>query len=190
MKLSGTRTIPAARETVAAALNDPDMLAACLPGCRSLTRTDDGTLQAEVLAAVGPVKALFRGDVEVDATGAPAHYRLSGRGRSTAGFAQGHADIMLDPAGGAATAVQYAVDAKVGGKLAQMGSRLIDATAKKYADQFFRCLDAKLGEPVQSESPAVATAAEVAPPRGGVPMMLWAGLLIAAVLALIAFILL
>ncbi len=137
MELKGSRTIAADRATVWAALNDADVLKACIPGCTDLTGSPDEGFEAKVTQKVGPVKANFAGAVKLSDVVDGESYKISGEGKGgAAGFAKGGASVALaDVEGG--TELTYDVDAKVGGKLAQLGSRLIDSFAKKMADQFF-----------------------------------------------------
>ena len=137
MELTGTRIIAAPREAVWAALNDAETLRACIPGCEELTGNPEDGFEAIVRQKVGPVKATFKGAVQLSDVVAPVSYRISGEGKGgVAGFAKGGADVRLAevPEG---TELTYAVDAKVGGKIAQLGSRLIDSFAAKMADTFF-----------------------------------------------------
>ena len=137
MELTGTRTIAADRATVWAALNDPEVLKACIPGCQELTGSAEEGFEATVVQKVGPVKATFRGAVTLEDVNAPVSYRIVGEGKGgAAGFAKGDAAVTLAevPEG---TELSYTVDAKVGGKLAQLGSRIVDGFAKKMADKFF-----------------------------------------------------
>ena len=137
MEMSGEYRISASRETVWRALNDPDVLRACIPGCQELERTSETGFAATVKAKVGPVSATFKGEVELDDIDPPAGYRIQGEGKGgVAGFAKGGADVRLAEDGDE-TVLTYNADAKVGGKLAQIGSRLIAGTARKLADQFF-----------------------------------------------------
>jgi carbon monoxide dehydrogenase subunit G len=137
MDMTGEYRIPAAREKVWAALNDPNTLKASLPGCESLEKISDQEFVAAVVAKVGPVKAKFNGNVTLSNLNPPESYTISGEGKGgAAGFAKGGADVRLVEEG-AATILTYTAKADVGGKLAQLGSRLIDGTAKKMADEFF-----------------------------------------------------
>ena len=140
MKMSGQESIPAPREQVWKALNDPAILKQSITGCKELEKTSDTEFSAVVQAKVGPVKATFNGDVKLSNLKAPESYVLSGQGKGgVAGFAKGKATVKLEEAdGGAATLLSYDVDAQVGGKLAQIGSRLISSTAKKMANDFFK----------------------------------------------------
>lgn len=139
MDMTGQQTIPAPRETVWEALNDPEVLKACIPGCEEIEKTGDTGFTAKVAAKVGPVKAKFSGAVELKDLNPPVSYTIAGEGKGgAAGFAKGGAKVELEEAdGGAATVLKYEVNASVGGKLAQIGGRLIDSTAKKYANDFF-----------------------------------------------------
>lgn len=137
MEMQGEYKIPASRDVVWEALNDPDVLSACIPGCKSLERTGDNGYAATVQAKVGPVKATFKGEVTLSDIDPPNGYRISGEGKGgAAGFAKGGATVTLTEDGDG-TLLSYTVDANVGGKLAQIGSRLIDSTSKKLAGEFF-----------------------------------------------------
>ncbi len=139
MDMTGQHTIPAPRQTVWEALNDPDVLKQCIPGCEEIERTGDDGFAAKVSVKVGPVKAKFGGQVTLSDIDPPNGYTISGEGKGgAAGFAKGGAKVSLaDAEGGAATVLSYEVNASVGGKLAQIGARLIDSTARKYANDFF-----------------------------------------------------
>ena len=145
MKMNGEFRVPTDRETVWRALNDPEVLKDCLPGCQEIEKTSETEMSATLVIKVGPVKATFAGGVTFSDLDPPNGYTLSGQGQGgAAGFASGEARVRLIDEGGA-TVVEYEVDAKVGGKLAQIGSRLIDSTAKKLSKQFFDSLAEKLG---------------------------------------------
>ena len=138
MDMSGEYVIAANREKVWEALNDPDILRACIPGCESLEMTSPTEMTATVVAKVGPVKAKFTGAVELQNINAPEGYTIAGEGKGgIAGFAKGGADVKLEEVADG-TRLTYVANAQVGGKLAQIGSRLIDSTAKKMANQFFK----------------------------------------------------
>lgn len=129
--------INASRDVVYAALNDPDVLRACIPGCQELEKQSDTALTAKVTLKIGPVKAKFNGDVTLDQSGAPDAFSLSGKGNGgVAGFAKGGADVILEDHG-ATTILKYTAKAEIGGKIAQLGSRLLASTAKKLSGQFF-----------------------------------------------------
>ena len=137
MKMTGERTIPAPQSRVWEALNDPEVLKQSIPGCIELVKHSPSEFSAKVMAKVGPVKATFAGDVTLSNLNPPHSYRISGKGTGgVAGFAEGGAEVRLEDAGGQ-TRLVYDVDAKVGGKLAQIGSRLIESTARRMADDFF-----------------------------------------------------
>ena len=136
MTMTGEVELPATRQVVWEALNDPEVLKACIPGCQSLEKVGD-SLQAVAKVKVGPVAATFKGKVDLLDLDPPNGYRISGEGEGgVAGFAKGGATVKLSdiPEG---TKLAYDVEAQVGGKIAQLGARLIDGVAKKMADQFF-----------------------------------------------------
>ena len=160
MDMKGEYRIPAPREAVWEALNDPEVLAACIPGCQELTKTSDTTFEATVQAKVGPVKAKFSGAVALSDIDPPNGYTISGEGKGgAAGFAKGGAKVALAEDAGE-TVLTYDVDANVGGKLAQIGSRLIDSTAKKMANEFFGSFVEQVA--ARTGAPAAAEAAETA----------------------------
>jgi carbon monoxide dehydrogenase subunit G len=162
MELKGEYRIAAPREKVWAMLNDPLVLRDCIPGCESLEGSAADGFSARVTTKVGPVKATFNGAVTLTNVRPPESYTISGEGKGgVAGFAKGGADVRLT-ADSAGTVLAYAVNAQVGGKLAQLGARLIDSTAKKLSDQFFSCLAAKAGASVTAAATASATAAPFA----------------------------
>ena len=137
MELSGTRTISLSREAVWEALNDPEVLRACIPGCQELSGSPDEGFEAKVTQKVGPVKATFKGSVRLSDIVEPKSYTISGEGKGgAAGFAKGSAAVKLTEVE-EGTELSYEVEARVGGKLAQIGSRLIAGTARKLANEFF-----------------------------------------------------
>lgn len=137
MDMNGERRIPAPRQRVWEGLNDPEILKQCIPGCETIAKTSDTEFTAKVVARVGPVRASFAGKVTLSDLDPPLGYTISGEGTGgVAGFAKGGAKVTLEEEGGE-TVLRYGVQAQVGGKLAQIGSRLIDATARKMAEQFF-----------------------------------------------------
>lgn len=137
MKMNGEEIIAASRETVWKALNDPQVLKASIPGCEQIVKHSDTQLEARVTVKVGPVKAGFTGIVNLSDLNPPNSYRISGEGKGVAGLASGGADVRLEDADGGGTRLSYDVDAQVGGKLAMLGSRLINSTARSLATQFF-----------------------------------------------------
>ena len=137
MDMTGERLIPAPRQKVWDALNDPEVLKACIPGCESLEKTADNELRATASIKIGPIGARFNGRVQLTDLDPPTSYRISGEGQGgVAGFAKGGANVHLDDQGDG-TLLKYVVNAQVGGKIAQLGARLIDATSKQMADIFF-----------------------------------------------------
>ncbi len=137
MTMTGEYLLPADRQHVWDALNDAEILKRCIPGCESLERVGDAQFAAVATAKVGPVKARFKGQVTLTDLDPPNGYRISGEGTGgVAGFAKGGAKVRLEDAEGG-TRLTYDVDAQVGGKIAQLGGRLINGVAKKYADEFF-----------------------------------------------------
>ncbi len=162
MKMSGEERIAAPREAVYAALNDPDVLKAAIPGCKELNKLSDTEMEAKVGLAVGPVRATFTGAVTLTDLDPPRGYRIVGEGKGgAAGFAKGGASVTLEEDGDA-TILRYDVDADVGGKLAQLGSRLIDSTSKKLAKQFFE----KFGSMVEDSQGAAQASGEAGAPAG------------------------
>ncbi|HEX6121197.1 MAG TPA: carbon monoxide dehydrogenase subunit G [Dongiaceae bacterium] len=164
MDLTGEYRIPAPRQTVWAALNDPEVLKACIPGCEELNKTSDTEFVARVVARIGPVKAGFGGKVTLSDLDPPNGYTISGEGQGgAAGFAKGGAKVRLEAAdGGAATTLRYSADAQIGGKLAQIGSRLVEGSAKKLADEFFAAFAVQVAAsaPAAPEVPAQAASPE------------------------------
>ncbi|CUH40257.1 hypothetical protein JSE7799_02987 [Jannaschia seosinensis] len=154
MELTGSRIIAAPRETVWGHLNDPETLRACIPGCEELSGSAEEGFEATVKQKVGPVKATFKGVVTVSDANPPESYRIAGEGKGgVAGFAKGGADVRLleVPEG---TELAYSVDAKVGGKIAQLGSRVVDSFAAKMADTFFENFKARVeGAGVSPQDP-------------------------------------
>ena len=153
MELSDEIMIPAPRDKVYAALNDPDVLKDCIPGCEELEKTSDTDLAAKVRLKIGPVKARFGGTVTLDPSEAPERFSLTGQGNGgAAGFAKGGADVHLTEVEGG-TLLKYDARAEIGGKLAQLGNRLVQGTAKKLSAQFF----ADFAERVGNETAEPAT---------------------------------
>ena len=203
MDLTGEYRIPAPRETVWAALNNPDVLKACIPGCEELNKTSDTEFVARVVAKIGPVKAGFGGKVTLSDIDPPNGYTISGEGQGgAAGFAKGGAKVRLEAVdGGAATVLHYSADAQIGGKLAQIGSRLVEGSARKLADEFFAAFAAQAAaaapapaadqpasqpaasQPVSQPAPIVASATS-----SGLSPVLWIIGLVVIVAAILAFV--
>ena len=144
MEMKGEQLIPAPQKVVWSALNDPQMLKECVPGCESITLAGDNTYEVLMVARVGPVAAKFKGKLVLSDINPPQSYSLSFEGQGgPAGFAKGGAQVSLLPQG-ILTKLSYDVKASVGGKLAQIGSRLVDAAARKVAEDFFRTFNEKI----------------------------------------------
>jgi carbon monoxide dehydrogenase subunit G len=158
MDMNGEYQIAAPRQRVWEALNDPEVLRQCIPGCEEIVKLSDVEWTAKVTAKVGPVKAKFAGKVTLSDLDPPNGYTITGEGTGgAAGFAKGGAAVKLIDQG-AGTVLSYTVKAQVGGKLAQVGSRLIDGVSRKLAEEFFACFAAMLSAPAGAEaaaSPAV-----------------------------------
>ena len=164
MDFTGRYSIPATPETVWAALNDPAVLKACIPGCERIEKTSPTDFAAVATLKIGPVKATFKGKVVLSELDPPHRLLLSGEGQGgVAGFAKGNAEVVLTP-DGSDTVLSYTARANVGGKLAQIGQRLIDGAARQIADDFF----ARFAKSVAAAEPAATVAemplAEAAPP--------------------------
>ncbi len=207
MDMSGERRIPAPRTRVWDALNDPEMLRAAIPGCESVTRTADDAFEAKLALKIGPMAAKFGAKVKLENVVAPASYTISGEGNGGAmGFAKGGADVALEELGPEETMLRYTVKAQVGGKMAQLGARLIDSTAKQMSDQFFDRFAAALTPPAPEPEAAPQAAAAPAAPRPpittpagisifdllpeaplGIPLMAWIGSAIMLVILLLMF---
>ena len=176
------------------ALNDPAVLQQCIPGCETIEKTSDTEFAARVVAKVGPVRAAFNGKVTLSDLDPPKAYTISGEGSGgVAGFAKGAAKVRLD-GDGDATTLRYEVAAHVGGKLAQIGSRLIDATARKMAEDFFARFSAVVGAAAPAATVEAAGAGEAvaapapAPTRKGLPPAVWiTGLAVVVALMLYYF---
>lgn len=170
MEMTGEYTIPAPRERVWQALNDPETLKRAIPGCREIEKITDTEFTAKVVAKVGPVSATFGGKVNLTDLDPPKAYTISGEGTGgVAGFARGSAKVRLDDEGAESTRLHYEVQAHVGGKLAQIGSRLIDATSRKMADDFFGRFVEALSPPAKGNGAAASEAAAAPAPRMSEP---------------------
>lgn len=201
MEMTGEQRLPAPREVVWAALNDPEVLKQCIPGCEEIEKLSDTEMTAKVAVKVGPVSAKFTGQVTLSDLDPPNGYTISGEGKGgVAGFGKGGAKVTLAPDGDG-TILRYEVTASVGGKLAQIGARLIDATAKKMAEDFFGRFSGIVSAKAGGGAPAVADAAapaapaeppqtpslgtmlgSVGAPRSGLSPMTWVSLIVVIVL--------
>jgi uncharacterized protein len=157
MDFTGRYQIPAAPQAVWIALNDPEVLKACVPGCQALTKSDDNHFAATATLKIGPVKATFKAAIALSEQDPPHRCVLKGEGQGgVAGFARGEAEVLLAP-DGAGTMLTYTAKATVGGKLAQIGQRLIDGAAKQLADDFFSRFAATLAPPATLDAPDAET---------------------------------
>ena len=196
MDFAGQYRIPAAPETVWTAINDPEILKACIPGCREMAQTDPTHFQAAVQLKIGPVQATFKGQVSLDEMEPPRRCVIAGEGQGgVAGFARGSAEVLL-AAEGDDTLLSYTAKANVGGKLAQIGQRLIDGAAKQIADEFFAKfaetvgVKAAAGQPPAPRElvPEAPAAAGTAAPREGLAPEIWVvGLIGVIVILLVLF---
>lgn len=194
MDMTGERRIAATRQTVWQALNDPVVLKASIPGCESLEKLSDTDMKATAAVKIGPISARFTGAVHLTDLDPPNGYSIGGEGQGgVAGFAKGGARVRLEDEGGA-TLLRYEVHAQVGGKIAQLGARLIDASAKQMADAFFDRFSKEVAPPPQTvsppsaiEAPAERHVAPALPPSAispfalvprepfGLPLVAWIG---------------
>ncbi|MBL8831451.1 MAG: carbon monoxide dehydrogenase subunit G [Rhodospirillales bacterium] len=188
MNLSGEYRLPLPRRTVWAGLNDPDILRQCIPGCEDLAKVSDTELTAKVGLKIGPMTAKFTGKVTLSDLDPPNGYKIAGEGQGgVAGFGKGSAVVTLEEDGSGGTILRYTADSQVGGKMAQLGSRLIDATAKKLADEFFGKFAETVAAPASADAaPAPAQSAEAPVPAasgdaGGLPQSVWIAALVVAV---------
>ena len=178
MEMSNTQLVPASQERTWQALNRPEILKACIPGCETIEKVSDTEYTLAMTARVGPVSAKFKGRMRIEDVKPPESYTLVFEGQGgAAGFAKGGAKVRLAPEDNG-TRLSYTVNAQVGGKLAQIGSRLIDGAAKKMADDFFGAFVTELGG-----VPAGAEASARASP-GKMRLWLWIGVGIAAIVIL------
>ena len=170
MQMTGQRILPVSPQQAWNALNDPEMLKACIPGCESVTLTGPDQYEVLMAARIGPVAAKFKGKLTQSDVVEPVSYKISFDGQGgVAGFGKGSADVRLT-AVDAGTQLDYDVSAQVGGKIAQIGSRLVDAAAAKIADEFFASFETKLGEvAAASAASSAAAAAGASSPAGDAP---------------------
>ena len=194
--MTGAQLIPASQQDTWDALNDPEVLKACVPGCESITPVNPNEYQVLMTARVGPVSAKFRGRLSLFDIKPPNSYALAFEGQGgAAGFAKGAAQVKLSAEGAQQTRLAYEVKANVGGKLAQIGSRLVDAAARKVADEFFQNFTKRMS--AVEEEPVVANAApehgasapaRAAPSVSNTTLIFFAaGALVVFIVALVAF---
>jgi carbon monoxide dehydrogenase subunit G len=187
MKMSGSRELPAPQADVWRKLNDVDVLKRCIPGCESLEKTGENDLKATVALKIGPISARFQGNVTLSDLDPPNAYRISGSGNGgVAGSGNGGANVRLRPSG-TGTELSYDVDANVSGKIAQLGGRLIDATAASLANQFFDRFAAEFATPTSTTGAnGAAPPREAGPATGGRGLAwLWWVIAAAAIVALL-----
>src|SRR5271168_2319423 len=193
MEFKGHYLIPASPQKVWNSLNDPQILRQCVPGCERMDKTDDTHFNAAAVLKIGPVKATFNANIALDNLDPPRRCTLKGEGQGgVAGFARGEAEVVLTPEGDG-TVLSYTAQAQIGGKLAQIGQRLIDGAAKQIADDFFvrfaaavaNVPDAAVETPMPAPEIAPQTTAPVEP-RGGLAPEVW----VIGLIALIAILLL
>ncbi|MDE2007474.1 MAG: carbon monoxide dehydrogenase subunit G [Rhodospirillales bacterium] len=189
MDMSGERRLPAARQKVWDALNTPEILKAAIPGCEKLEATSPTDMTATAAVRIGPIAARFNGKVTLSDIDAPNGYTIAGEGQGgVAGFAKGGAKVHLTDAEDGGTILRYEVNAQVGGKIAQLGARLIDSTAKQMADAFFDNFARELAPPMEATTPGTAPSRAPSPPPpnvnwmamvprepGGLPLAFWIG---------------
>jgi carbon monoxide dehydrogenase subunit G len=186
MEMNGERHIAAPRELVWQALNDPEALKAAIPGCESIEKLSDTDLTAKLAIKIGPMAAKFSAKVKLENLNPPASYTISGEGNGGAmGFAKGGADVALEAVSPTETILRYSVKAQVGGKMAQLGARLIDSTAKQMADQFFdrfaaalapKAADATAAPAPAAPAPAAISIFSLIPSEFmGMPLFFWLG---------------
>ncbi len=188
MNLSGEYRLPLPRQTVWNGLNDPEILKQCIPGCDELVKSSDTEMSAKVGLKIGPMTAKFTGKVTLSDLDPPNGYKIAGEGQGgVAGFGKGSAVVTLEDDGAGGTILRYTADSQVGGKMAQLGSRLIDATAKKLADEFFGKFAEIVGGPVAAAPAAESTPAATAnvpaasADGGGLPQSVWIAALVVAI---------
>jgi carbon monoxide dehydrogenase subunit G len=202
MEIRGETVINAARGSVWNALNDPDLLARCIEGVERLDRVGENRFEGVLNAKVGPVKAKFTGGVELTELDPPNRYVLVGEGKGgVAGFAKGSADVTLTDAPGGGTLLSYTARSQVGGKLAQLGTRLVEGAAKGYAESFFAAFKAEVEAPPAAaadaapesapsaadvRAAAVSAAVAATSQSRGLPGWVWIGGLVLIVLAVLA----
>jgi uncharacterized protein len=189
MELQGERTIPASVDTTWSALNDPQVLKSCIAGCESLERTGPDAMTAVVALKVGPVSARFKGHLSMTNVQPPNSYTINFEGQGgVAGFGKGAADVALTAQGAQQTLLKYSARATVGGKMAQIGSRLIDATAAKITEDFFKAFEAHLQAGAAPAEGAVAVVPAAPAVSDGSMAKLWWLIAAVVVLAIVYFV--
>jgi len=185
MELKGERLIPAPVQRTWDALNDPEVLKACIAGCEELEPAGDNAYKALLVARIGPVNARFRGSLTLADVAPPTSYTIHFDGQGgVAGFGKGSAQVTLAPEGAGQTRLGYSAQAQVGGKIAQVGSRLVDAAAAKMSGDFFDAFEARLRSEAEGEAPAPQ------PPARAPAVPVWLWIVGAGVLLVVAYLLL
>lgn len=189
MNFTGRYAIQAVPQKVWEGLNDPEILKVCIPGCEQLEKTSPTDFLATARLKIGPLSASFKGKVTLSDLDPPHRCKLSGEGQGgVAGFAKGDAEVVLTPEG-SGTLLTYTAKASVGGKLAQIGQRLIDGAAKQIADDFFKRFAAALEVPVLTPDPEIVPTTTISKPaaasRTGLSPMIWIGALIVVIAVLL-----
>ncbi|HEX6136705.1 MAG TPA: carbon monoxide dehydrogenase subunit G [Casimicrobiaceae bacterium] len=187
MELSNTRIVPAPPAAVWSALNDPAVLKECLPGCESFEQSGENAFAVVIAARVGPVAARFNGRMTMTDIEPPSAYTLHFEGQGgAAGFARGEAHVRLASEGEVQTAMSYTARAQVGGKLAQIGSRLVDGAAAKMTDDFFARFVARVAGPEAAAAAPAPAATPLAPP-GGSPWIRYAAIAIIIIVLVVLY---
>jgi carbon monoxide dehydrogenase subunit G len=190
LAITGEYRIAAPREAVWAALNDAEVLKACIPGCEELQKLSETEIDARVAAALGPVRSTFATRIQLSDIKPPESYTISGEGKAAAGFGKGSAQVNLAEEGGA-TILRYSAELRLGGKLAQVGSRLLEGATRQLADQFFDAFAKRLDAGATKQEDAAADAgdgAATAGTSGGskLPWFIAAAVVIAVIVWLLA----
>lgn len=173
MELTNQQTLPATQAQAWEALNDIELLKACIPGCESITPTGENQYAVAITAAIGPVKAKFKGKLELADLDPPNAYTIHFEGQGgAAGHGKGSATVRLESTGAATTQLHYTAKASVGGKIAQIGSRLVDMAAQKMATEFFQTFTEKLAERFPAPAVVAEPEPEPAPPQGLIARLL------------------
>jgi carbon monoxide dehydrogenase subunit G len=191
MELTGQRVLQIDRNTAWSALNDPAILKASIPGCESIEKTGENEYAIAVATALGPVRAKFRGRLRLEDVVAPQSYTLKFEGEGgAAGFAKGQSRVSLSEEGGMTT-LDYTVSAQVGGRIAQVGNRLIDSAAKKLADDFFAAFEKTVSGTISPRQPAPETVPGTISPAAAekvpTPRVVAIGFILAALVASVAY---
>jgi hypothetical protein len=188
LPIQGEYRIAASREAVWMALNDAEVLKACIPGCEELQKLSDTEIDARINAVLGPVRSVFATRIQITEIDAPAGYTLTGEGKGAAGFGKGSAKVVLSEDGGT-TVLRYSADMRLGGKLAQVGSRLLEGATRQLADQFFDAFAKRLDAGATRQAEPVAAAASGAEGKGGAAGMVWWIVAAIAAAAIVAWLL-